>query len=61
MGVGAVVDSGSQAHRDDGRRLRLHGQVRDDVLHERLVAEEAAERRAVGDVPRRLGERMTHQ
>ena len=56
-----VVDRGGEPQRQRGRGLRLDGQVGDDVLHQRLVGQQAAERRAVGDVPRRLGQRVAHQ
>ena len=49
--VVAAVDGRGQPHRERGRGLGLDGQVGEHVLHQRLVGQQGAERRAVGDVP----------
>ena len=61
VGVARPVDGRGQPHREGGGGLRLDREVGDDVLHQRLVDEQPAERRAVGDVPGRLGQRVAHQ
>ena len=60
-GVAGSVDGRREPQRERGGGLGLDREVGDDVLHERLVDEPPAEGRAVGDVPRRLGERRAHQ
>ena len=59
--IGRTVERAGQTHHQDRRRFGLDREVREDIHHQRLLAERFAERAAVRRVMRRLRDRLPHE